>query len=199
MGYRKNLLKAIKRDKDHPLNCGIPMQVHHILSKKGAVNGGVKAILEAYGYDINALGNLVALPCTLDGACHLEVQLHRGDHTSFSNDDDDEHPFSYHVHVAEIMSKAVDFIEKKCEKGSEKRVQNIMNKRSIDVLDDIESFSIRLTRVHKSFKPQGKGCNGKSNVRELYDSLNLESSNCDRNHKSFSKFPKKKYILKVGR
>ncbi|EKO3855218.1 AHH domain-containing protein [Vibrio harveyi] len=199
MGYRENLLNAIRRDSNHPINCGVPMQVHHLLSKKGASNGGVKSILEAYGYDINELGNLVALPCTLEGACHLEVQLHRGDHTSSSDDDDDEHPLSYHAHVSEIMSKAVDFIEKKCEKVSAEKVQSIMDKRSVDVLDDIKTFSIRLTRVHKSFKPEGKGCNRKSSIGELYSSLKLGNSNCDRDHKEFSNFPKKKYVLEVGK
>jgi hypothetical protein len=169
------------------------------LSKKAAKKSGVKPVLESYGYDINKIGNLVALPCTLDGACHLEVQLHRGDHTSFT-DNDDEHPTPYHVHVMDIMQKAVEFIEKNCESGSSAKVQARMDNRSEGVLEDIENFYIRLTRVHKCFKHKEIGCNGKSSVGDLDDSRNDDNAGCNRNHnKEYPKFPKKKYSLSVGK
>ena len=52
-------------------------------------------------------------------------------------------------------------MEKHCKTGSAKEVQDFMDKRSDNVLDDIKDFSIRLTSVHKSFKTGEQGCRGK--------------------------------------
>ena len=206
MGYRENLLEAIKDDTNHPLQCGIPMQIHHLLSKAAAKRSGAKLILESYGYDINKLENLVALPCTFAGACHLGVQLHRGDHTSSSNnDDDDEHNDSYHDHVQKIIVNAIENIENNCEGGDDKKVQDRMNKKSKTVLDDIIDYRIRLTRVHIWFKEKNSGCNGlgkineKFSIDDLVKSKDNTNNNCDREHAEFELFPKQKYNLKIGK
>ncbi|NRB70220.1 MAG: AHH domain-containing protein [Vibrio sp.] len=205
MGYRENLLNAIEGDKDHPLNCGIPMQVHHLLSKQAATNSGIKTVLESYGYDINDIGNLVALPCTFAGACHLEVQLHRGNHTSSSNDDDDEHDEPYHAHATRLMIKAMELIEKNCEEGNAKKVQNCLDKKSSTILGDIKTYRIRLTRVHRYFKSGEVGCNGlgkkagKFSIDDLVDSNDVNTHGCDRNHTEFKFFKKRKYDLEVGK
>ncbi|MEZ8494806.1 AHH domain-containing protein [Vibrio splendidus] len=198
-------MNAIEGEHDHPLNCGVPMQIHHLLSKKGAIESGNKSILESYGYDINEIGNLVALPSTFAGACHLEVQLHRGNHTSFSScDDDDEHGESYHDYVQKLMVKALKKIEKECEEGSAKKVQSRMNSKSNVLLSDIKAFRIRLTRVHKYFKKGNCGCNGlgkkidKFSIDDLAKSEKNDNT-CNRNHLEFTHYKKRVYILEVGK
>ncbi|HFQ5547961.1 TPA: AHH domain-containing protein [Vibrio vulnificus] len=174
-------------------------------SKQAATNSGIKALLESYGYDINEIGNLVALPCTFSGACHLEVQLHRGNHTSYSNDDDEEHGEPYHAHATRLMIKAMELIEKNCEEGDAKKVQNRLDKRSNTMLGDIKTYRIRLTRVHSYFKSGDVGCNGlgkkpgKFSIDDLVDSTSIDTHCCDRNHTEFKLFTKRKYDLEVGK
>ncbi|WP_167852959.1 AHH domain-containing protein [Vibrio tasmaniensis] len=195
-------MNAIEGDHDHPLNCGVPMQIHHLLSKKGAIESGNKSILESYGYDINEIGNLVALPSTFAGACHLEVQLHRGNHISFSNSDDDDE--LYHDYVQKLMVKTLKKIEKECEEGSAKKVQSRMNSKSKVLLSDLKLFRIRLTRVHKYFKNGNCGCNGlgtkidKFSIDDLAKSENKDDNICNRNHSEFTRYKKRVYTLEVG-
>ncbi len=58
------------------------MDTHHLVSEK-ALDGcddDLKEMLIDKGYNINYLGNLVGIPATFKGACHLGVQVHRSDH-----------------------------------------------------------------------------------------------------------------------
>src|SRR5690606_37771760 len=99
--YRTTIINAVKNDTGHPHNHNMKMQAHHLVSAKGVQLAQMGRKLEQLGYNINVLENLVLLPSTLQGACHLKVQLHRGDHTH----EDDDHPISYHRKVkAEITT-----------------------------------------------------------------------------------------------
>ncbi len=73
---------AYNEKKDHPFCHGIQMDTHHLVSEK-ALDGcddDLKEMLIDKGYNINYLGNLVGIPATFKGACHLGVQVHRSDH-----------------------------------------------------------------------------------------------------------------------
>ena len=68
------------------------------------------------GYEIDSLLNLVLLPCELEDACHMRVQLHRGDHKTPDlrrwevenrisiDEEDDYHEVPYHDYVATAVA-----------------------------------------------------------------------------------------------
>ncbi|ANP78156.1 hypothetical protein A134_17385 [Vibrio crassostreae 9CS106] len=203
-GYREAVLDPAKKDPNHPVNSGFKMQVHHLLSTKGINDTGVGAKLKAYGYDINLPGNLIALPCTLEGACHLQVQLHRGNHPSAldTNDDDDEHPKTYHNRITQLIEKAYATISKRCEKQDNPGVQRYMDYHSLLILRKISSFQVPLTKVSKAFKPGGVGCLGSSSVPELKSKLIDKPKECQcngRNHDKFGSFKQIPYRLERGK
>lgn len=175
--YLRTIKNAIAHDSTHPRNNGIAMQAHHLISGKGAsfLNKDQIEIIEASGYDINDLSNLVFLPCTLPGACHLGVQLHRGNHTAplpqeDDHDDDGEHPISYHLLVANKLKKVVKKYkkdgfskEKNCIKKT--KLKNDLEKVSKKILFEIELFKLPLTGISISFNPISKvGCGNVKNI-----------------------------------
>ncbi|MEM5529947.1 AHH domain-containing protein [Gammaproteobacteria bacterium AS21] len=100
MGYRDKVLQQV--GSDHPINKGVKMQAHHLISRKALLDSSIENRLEDFKYDIDNVDNIALIPCTLQGACHLNVQLHRGNHPGVlrvdngNNDDDSEHPDTYH-------------------------------------------------------------------------------------------------------
>ncbi|WP_284191961.1 AHH domain-containing protein, partial [Vibrio zhanjiangensis] len=154
--YRMRLLDAI--DEEHPIYHGIDMQAHHIISGKGIDLSGLGWKLEALDYHINNIENLVFIPCTLAGACHLGVQLHRGDHKYH----DDEHPKSYHVDVSDRIKRLEETMDKRCEKG--KSIQSLVDRESVKVLSAINNFELPLTSIFRSFKPSSANKIGCGNV-----------------------------------
>ena len=85
VNYRPALMKVI--GDEHPVKNNIHMQAHHIISEEGVNKSGTGNTLKTRGYDINEINNLVFLPSTPAGACHLGLQLHRGDHTYESEEE----------------------------------------------------------------------------------------------------------------
>lgn len=178
-GYRKRIENAVKPDATHPFNNGIPMQAHHLLSAKGVQLANMGKKLAALGYDINVLENLVLLPCTLDGACHLGVQLHRGDHTY----KDDDHPISYHKLVQKYVEQLESFLDacSGCDnagdaKRQRQKVQKRLDKVSSKILKKIAGFRVPLTRIHRAFEPDNPvGCSGKHNISDHH------AQNCPQN------------------
>jgi len=206
MGYRENVLVPAAKDSKHPTNYGFTMQVHHLLSTKGVKDSGHYDELKAYNYNINLAGNLVALPSTLQGACHLKVQLHKGDHTTLmdTNDNDGEHPRAYHRFITGLVKKACTTINKRCDEQKQKLkgVQRYMDYHSLLVLRDIGNFRLPLTSVYKAFSPRGVGCLGVTSVPELRHKLKDNPSGCicnNRNHSTeFKNYPQGNYALKRG-
>ncbi|MGF1723352.1 AHH domain-containing protein [Photobacterium nomapromontoriensis] len=170
MGYRENVLGPAQNDPKHPIYHGFKMQVHHLLSKQGVNDSGKGLKLKAMGYDINLAGNLVALPSTLEGACHLKVQLHRGNHPKQlpvdTNDADLEHSDDYHEHVKKITKNAYQSIKKECKKNDREAVQAFINYQSLLVLLRIKNFSLRLTTIHDFLKEGNSGCLGAKSIPE---------------------------------
>jgi hypothetical protein len=214
MGYRETIAAAVRNKPGHPIHKNVKMQAHHLLSKKGVKRSGLKSELEHLGYDIDALENLVLLPCTLQGACHLGVQLHRGNHTttadfSIDNDDDDLHGLVYHLAVKKLL-KAVESAVKRgklCDDSARKiqaKVDGVSNK----ILGMIAAFTLPLSSIHENFPPlPGRpGCRGRDTVPLAQDARN----NCPvgRNHRGRQgqgqaaehiTHPGKPYTLRAGR
>ncbi|CAM3220266.1 hypothetical protein VINE108274_22900 [Vibrio neptunius] len=90
----------------------------------------------------------------------------------------------------------MELIEKNCEEGNSKKVQNCLDKKSSTILGDIKTYRIRLTRVHRYFKSGEVGCNGlgkkagKFSIDDLVDSNDVNTHCCDRNHTEFKFFKK---------
>ncbi|WP_163831828.1 AHH domain-containing protein [Spartinivicinus ruber] len=207
--YRKSLLNRVEGKASHPLNNGIYMQAHHLISEKGVNLSGMGNLLKMRGYNINAIKNLVFLPCTLPGACHLNVQPHRGDHTYH----DDEHPISYHLEVRDRIRRLESSVRTCGSNASESKIQKLLDIESKEILRKIQNFRIPLTSIMKKFKSGNEvGCGNCINVKEHEkDSLACTSQ---RDHygeehplfksgKDSQKITKKKpanrYVLKVGR
>lgn len=204
MGYREAVLEPAENDPSHPINHGFKMQVHHLLSKAGVEKTGKGPKLKSYGYEINLPGNLVALPCTLEGACHLQVQLHRGDHTAVidTNDNDGEHPKTYHKFVKKLVKDAYMTISKRCENQDNPGIQRYMDYHSLLILREIRSFELPLTDVAKAFKRGGVGCLGATTVPELRLKLKANPKECickGRKHDKFSSFTEIPYNLERGK
>ena len=207
MGYRETVLIPAESDPTHPVYYGVKVQVHHLLSKNGLDLSGKGEKLKSYGYDINTKGNLVGLPCELDAACYLRVQVHRGNHPSFvlnidDNDDDDNHPESYHVHISRMIRSAAKKLEGKCGVNDEKKVTRYMNGWSKLVLAKIADFEIPLTKHFRAFHKDGSGCGGETSGPTLYEKLEAGSAKvCDRDvdHAKYSDFTNIPYKLKQGK
>lgn len=185
--YRKRLLRAI--DEDHPIHNGIDMQAHHIISAKGISLSGLDWKLKEYSYFINNIENLVFIPCTLPGACHLGVQLHLGDHTF----QDDDHPRSYHSDVSDRIKRLEEKMDKRCEK--KKPIQGLIDKESIKILRSVSNFELPLTKIFRYFQVNDKNTVGCGNARTINQHSN---QNCDASRDHFSHISKHNYKLRVG-
>lgn len=212
--HGENMKKAIADEKKHPKKFGMRMQVHHLISKHSItlISTNIKNALDDKGYDIDDLGNLVSLPNDFQGACHLAVQIHRGDHKK-AKKNLDGHDETYHVSVK-------DLLDKKFRKGlndycDTRSLQKEMNRQSTKILRKINSFKWSLTNknISDSFlKDALTGCchlPERANM-EQFRANNKEGKLCptkSRNNKkgilgraNKSHFPDslKRYELKTG-
>lgn len=198
--YLKNLENEIKSDNRHPKHHNIQMQAHHIISEKAVKLAGKEYIDELLllGYNINTLQNLIFLPSTLQGACHLGVQPHIGNHTAkaplrsgdenFSYDDD-EHPKTYHDMVRRQLVNSLDKLSKVCPStnpDAPSRAQKRLNQLSLEILIMIAKCPdrARLTNAYHAFKSGSAiGCGGESSVDKKKNPKGLVNS-CpvERNH-----------------
>jgi len=196
MGVHKghSYLKAIQRniapDRTHPKHHGIKMQAHHLLSQEGIEISELGTKMVRFGYEIDALENLTFLPCTLQGACHLGVQPHRGDHSTGSarvarrgfpgrptgaeeideeDYDDDDHPYSYHRMVSGKLKTLIARLEKKCtgRPNTSGDFVEALHSLSQSILMTIygRPSEARLTSIADHFRIGNKvGCGGVDNV-----------------------------------
>ena len=167
--YRKRLIKKIKNKSSHPFHHGIHMAAHHLISKDGVDTSDLGELLVHKGYNINEMENLVFLPSTLQGACQLRVQLHRGDHTyALPNQE------AYHDQVASSLDKIKSNLRKctpKTQKGNSE-IQKKVNQESVKILKRIAEFRVPLTTIFRNFKPSSKvGCSNHNEVKECEGSL----------------------------
>ena len=185
--YLGRITRAIKSDLTHPRHHGVKMQAHHIISAKGVSISGLGDELVGYGYDINELPNLVFLPCTLQGACHLTVQVHRGNHTAAvdqdKSDNDRDKPINYHTMVAEQLADLKRSFAKECSTTHIHKVVEQVNEVSKTIVRWIQRSprSAPLTDVAQHFVPgSATGCGGVSSVTVLKRAV--ASCPVERNH-----------------
>ncbi|NVM79943.1 hypothetical protein FHW83_005785 [Duganella sp. SG902] len=171
--YLKRIKDAIEGDKSHPRNNGVKMQAHHAISAEGMKRSGLGKKIEKFGYDINLLPNLVFIPCTLQGACYLGVQPHRGNHTAvISQDDydDDLEPMSYHDLISLQIKDLGLPLAKECQGADDSRVHEIRRKldglsKYIITLIQKKPADVPLTNIAGHFSPRSPiGCGGVDSV-----------------------------------
>lgn len=174
--YLNDLKKAIDEDRKHPRHNGVKMQAHHVISCEGMKRSGLGLKIEKFGYDINVTKNLAFIPCTLQGACYLGVQLHRGNHTASVKQnqddyDDDSEEDGYHKIVAEMIKDLKPLVFQKCHVDREaqcKKVINKLNNISKQILKRIQENpgAMPLTSIAEHFKHGSKiGCGGVDSVK----------------------------------
>ena len=172
VGYDSKYLTTLKdktTSRDHPRHQGVKMQAHHVLSREGIRRTRLGEELVQFGYNINTLENLVFIPSTLQGACHLGVQPHRGDHKG-EFDDEQEHPITYHDYVARKVKELEPYLKGKCPGSNPRSADKIkgeMDKRGKAILRKIaeKPSMMRLTSVAQHFVPNSPiGCGGVDNV-----------------------------------
>ncbi|MDX1695191.1 MAG: AHH domain-containing protein [Ketobacteraceae bacterium] len=178
VSYIDNLKKAIADVADHPYHAGFKMQAHHILSREAffrvdGKRGEFARKVEAIGYNINLAQNLVFLPCELEGACHLQVPLHRGNHTYVDHNNKDGDVYRpYHAEVARrIESKIRKFVndcDTRCATNAysrEQQIQKMLDSVSKKVLKLVADYKLPLNRMHTDFKLHNpKGCGNLVNI-----------------------------------
>jgi hypothetical protein len=172
--YLKRIKDAIEGDATHPRNNGVLMQAHHVISGEGMKRSGLGKKIEKFGYDINLLPNLVFIPCTLQGACYLGVQPHRGNHTAKVDQDDyddDSEPKSYHDIVSRKIVALQLPLDKACSGRDDARIQEIQGKLdslSKDLTNMIQRKPTEapLTNIARHFSPRNPvGCGGVDSVQ----------------------------------
>jgi hypothetical protein len=170
--YLRAITGAIQGDFAHPRKHGVQMQAHHIVSADGMKKSGRSKQIRKFGYDINHKKNLAFIPCTLQGACHLRIQPHRGNHDGFIDQNDytdDMEPETYHELVARKIRNLDLPLAKECPGSHASKVEKViveLNKLSADILDLIQNKPLRapLTRIAAHFGPTGVGCSGVDSV-----------------------------------
>jgi len=216
--YPKDLRNNIPKSEleNHPLRHGIIMQAHHLISGKGASNSGFKKDLIALNYEINAVNNLVFLPSTLKGACHLKVQVHRGDHTQVLPDGK-----TYHQYVQQLIAEIEkDINDCKSNEGKKSPIQDDMDKISQTLLDEIADFELPLSTIYENFEQDSSldslGCCNQTKIPAVKKALkhNPDTSGCSKggNHlgeshafsssgknSSIITYSNSSYTLRVGR
>jgi hypothetical protein len=165
-------LQGRTKGASHPRNQHVAMQAHHAVSAKGVSMTRHGDRLADLGYDINDAMNLVFIPCTLQGACLLQVQPHRGNHTATDPADvDGNRDPSYHDRVATMINGAMKDLERDCGRPGlnvKDHTQKEIDKLSALLVHMIQfrPQMAKLTRLYAHFGPgQKRGCGGVDSVR----------------------------------
>jgi hypothetical protein len=172
--YLDRITRAIADDSRHPRHQGVAMQAHHVISATGMHRSKLADKIRKFGYDINLLENLVFIPSTLQGACHLGVQPHRGNHTALVERDaydDDDHPMDYHDMVAARIRRLELGLTKDCpgymggakEVEARHKLKRQLDELSLEILLDIQKKPRKapLTKVSMFFQAENPiGCAG---------------------------------------
>jgi hypothetical protein len=195
--YLNTIKTAILNIENHPKKHKIKMQAHHIISADGMKKSGLAHKIAEFGYDINNLRNLAFIPCTLQGACYLGIQPHRGNHDVAIDEEnytDDMEPFTYHELVADMVKSLKPLISRECAGNRlhvADSVEKALERLSENLLSSIQNqpHVAPLTKIASSFKKGGVGCSGVDSVMlhnklrpcpvdhgHLYDSKNPSKS-----------------------
>jgi hypothetical protein len=155
----------------HIRHHGVKVQAHHIISGEGMRQSELGNTIILFGYNINHLPNLAFIPSTLQGACYLGVQPHRGNHVHIAerSSDEDGEPEKYHEMVARRLQRLALPLKSECKKTQifdDAKVVLLLNNLSHDILNDIQNdpWMAPLTRIATYFGPGGGGCGGVDNI-----------------------------------
>ncbi|GGX73030.1 AHH domain-containing protein [Saccharospirillum salsuginis] len=200
--YRKRLERAVQSEQDHPIHHGITMQAHHLLSQEGIKYSKLGDELKHRGYDMNVVENLVFLPSELIGACHLGVQLHRGNHTNVSKFTGRSYHNEVKYQIQEIETKI--FTCKRNPMQTKEYVCDEMDKKSRKMLKLIAEFKMPLTHIDEAFGlDEQVGCGNQNTLDDHRERATTCQYRRDHtNHRdpkgNTITFPKQYYVLKVG-
>ncbi len=102
------------------------------------------------------MSNLMSnLPSTLEGACHLGVQVHKGDHKCRG--------YNYHDKVKDSLKSLESEIKDCSNRDIIKKIDGIAR----SILRKINSFTLPLSTAHKDFHPSKEsGCKGCETIPE---------------------------------
>jgi hypothetical protein len=174
--YYTIMKNRVEGKMSHPINNGVKMQAHHLISCEGMKESKLGKDIKKTGYDINQAYNMAFIPSTLQGACHLGIQVHAGNHTADvrpnNDDDDDEHPDKYHEMVEARVRKLEKLIKDGCV-GKEKDKKNVVRKlnnisRKIANLIQNSPKEARLTKLYNRFQPGvNAGCSNQDSVTKV--------------------------------
>lgn len=218
--YLKRIKRAIEHDPGHPRHLGVKMQAHHLISAEGMKRSGLGHQVKKLGYNINYLPNLVFLPCTLQGACHMGIQPHRGNHDIMLDPDsypDDIEPREYHEMVAIAIREMRHAITDACDGLSHGKAHDLVDK--LDALSKNILFYIRvkpafapLTNIAMSFGKSQSGCAGVDSIskhksaascpvgrKHLYNPENPKASQGPMQEAEKILFKAEGYKFKVGK
>lgn len=190
-GYRKNVIDAVAGSPNHPVH-HISMQAHHLISKKSVMLTGKKEEFEDRGYDINIAENVALFPSVYEGACHLEMQLHRSDHKDAGpeydeihegDDGDNAHSRVYHN---VIKTKYLDAISKKIDKYcsddyTPRELQADLDDISQDIYEEITDLELLLVdrKVSIDFKSGNlAGCRNQKTKKSFIFAKDNTGENC---------------------
>lgn len=192
--YRKKLLKhvALHHGQSHPIFKGIMMAAHHIISIEGMKLSTLGDEIEFKGYDINRPLNLVFLPYELAGACHLGVQVHRGNHDKIIMNR------TYHQTVRDLLWDMEETILD-CEKTPRKTLKKLietLNNISLDIVDMIVDYDVHLTDIAVAFDPKISkvGC---SNASKVGDHRDNKGQLCSHNRDHYSLKTPKGHLIDI--
>lgn len=181
--YLERIKNAIEGDKKHPRNLGLRMQAHHVISGEGMKRSDLGETIKSYGYNINFLPNVAFIPCTLQGACYLGIQPHRGNHATKSGDPDDYidsgEEADYHDIVASDMQRVIDKHTEACKGDDDDKIANdgveVLNNLSKKILKGIQHDpkTYPLTSIARHFGKNGVGCGGVDSVTKHTDPRKL--------------------------
>jgi len=158
------------------------MDTHHLISAESVHISDLGEILIDKGYDINIIQNLVGFPATLPAACHLGVQLHRGDHIDKGPNEE-----PYHDYVSSEMLKRKAKLQKCYGKTKETEdnadVHQIIDQVGKRMLNKINNFTLPLTEMYENFEAGGVGC------KNCFDIVPARStgSSCTKQREHFGK------------
>jgi hypothetical protein len=183
-GYRSKWLRHARAHSGHPINYGIHMDTHHLVSAEAIKQTELSEELVDKGYMINDIKNLVGFPATLPAACHLGLQLHRGDH--YHKKTPNEEP--YHKYVKNLIREEKETIKgcyertKIREKSTE--IHGLLDPISKKILRRINSNKLPLTNIFINFdRVSGRIYDGCKNCFDVVDArVSISSCNKKGNH-----------------
>lgn len=182
--YLDTITKNITHITNHPTRKGVKMQAHHLISATAMkkLSHQVKKNIEYFNYNINNINNLVFLPSTLQGACHLGVQPHIGNHLIKTDsqiekicEDDAKILDTYHDKVERMLLSMRPLTMSKCiGECSHAELMQLMEdvKKTLDkishkILKAIQNKPDQapLTKLYEYFQPGNPiGCAGVDSV-----------------------------------